>query len=53
MPESTDPDRLRHEHGLGIPLIRVLADEAEITSSEGGTTVRLVVYHSPRPHQPD
>ncbi len=45
IPDSTDPDRLRHEHGLGIPLMRVLVDEAEITSSAGGTTVRLVVFH--------
>jgi len=31
-----------------LPLIRVLADEAEIRSDEGGTAVRLVVYRSPR-----
>ena len=47
VPDSTDPRRLRHEHGLGIPLMRVLVDEAEITSSAGGTTVRLVVFHGP------
>ena len=44
LPEPNDPDRLRYERGLGIPLMRVLADEAEISSSEGGTAVRLVVY---------
>ena len=27
--------------------MRVLVDEAEITSSAGGTTVRLVVFHGP------
>jgi len=47
VPDSDDPQRLRHEHGLGIPLIRNLVDEAEITSSAGGTTVRLVVFHGP------
>lgn len=47
VPSSTDPDRLRHEHGLGIPLMRVLVDEAEISSSAGGTTVRLVVFQRP------
>ena len=47
MPDVEDPARLQHEHGLGLPLLRVLADEAEITSSEGGTAVRLVVYRSP------
>ena len=39
-----DPARLQHEHGLGLPLMRVLADEAEISSGEAGTAVRLVVY---------
>jgi serine/threonine-protein kinase RsbW len=45
IPGPTDPGRLGREHGLGIPLMRVLVDEAEITSSAGGTTVRLVVFH--------
>jgi serine/threonine-protein kinase RsbW len=48
MPDPTDADRLDHEHGLGLPLMRVLADEAEIRSDEEGTAVRLVVYRSPR-----
>jgi serine/threonine-protein kinase RsbW len=52
VPDSTDPSRLRHERGLGIPLIRVLVDEAEITSSAGGTTVRLVVFRGPGDHEP-
>jgi serine/threonine-protein kinase RsbW len=46
--DLTDLGELQSEHGLGIPLIRVLADEAEITSSAGGTTVRLVVYRRPQ-----
>ena len=48
MPDPTASDRLYREHGLGLPLIRVLADEAEIRSGEGGTAVRLVVYRTPR-----
>ena len=43
-PDANDADRLEHERGLGIPLMRVLADEAEIVSDEDGTAVRLVVY---------
>jgi serine/threonine-protein kinase RsbW len=49
MGELTDAGHLPSERGLGIPLIRVLADEAEITSSAGGTSVRLVVYRRPQP----
>ncbi|MGZ4683077.1 MAG: ATP-binding protein, partial [Acidimicrobiales bacterium] len=48
MPAPEDPDRLQHEHGLGLPLMRVLADEAEIRSGQSGTAVRLVVYRAPR-----
>jgi serine/threonine-protein kinase RsbW len=48
MPDPNDPDRLDLEGGLGIPLLRVLADEAEIRSGEHGTAVRLVVYRVPR-----
>ena len=44
MPAASAPDRLHYERGLGIPLMRVLADEADITSGETGTAVRLVVY---------
>lgn len=41
-PEASD--RLEWEHGLGLPLIRTLADEIEIQSTAGGTAVRLVVF---------
>lgn len=44
VPDAASPSRLDFERGLGIPLMRVLADEADITSDEGGTAVRLVVY---------
>jgi serine/threonine-protein kinase RsbW len=47
MPGPDDPARLEREHGLGLPLLQVLTDEAEITSGERGTAVRLVVYRSP------
>ena len=43
-PDAEAPDRLEYERGLGIPLMRVLADEAEIRSGAEGTAVRLVVY---------
>jgi len=46
IPDPDHPDRLDHEHGLGIPLMRELADETEIRPTGGGTAVRLVVYRS-------
>ncbi|NLD76745.1 MAG: ATP-binding protein [Acidimicrobiales bacterium] len=46
-PEVTDPARLDHEDGLGIPLIRLLSDELEFRDSPGGTTV--VMTFGPRP----
>lgn len=48
MPAVTDPARLEHERGLGITLMREVADETEFRASPGGTAVRLVVY-STRP----
>jgi serine/threonine-protein kinase RsbW len=48
VPDSVDAADRQAEHGLGIPLMRELADESEITTSSGGTTVRLVVYRTPR-----
>jgi len=48
VPDSLDAADRQAEHGLGIPLMRELADESEITTSSGGTTVRLVVYRTPR-----
>jgi serine/threonine-protein kinase RsbW len=43
-PPVTDPDRLKFERGLGIPLIRSLVDEVEINSSSNGTAVRMVMH---------
>jgi serine/threonine-protein kinase RsbW len=44
LPAATDPRRLRHESGLGIPLMRTLADEVRFTPARGGTTVSLTVF---------
>jgi anti-sigma regulatory factor (Ser/Thr protein kinase) len=45
-PEVTDPARLEFEGGLGIPLIRILADDLEFRPIPGGTTV--VMTFGPR-----
>ena len=42
-PPIADPDRLKFERGLGIPLIRTLVDEVEFRSSVKGTAVRIVM----------
>lgn len=44
-PPVTDPDRLKFERGLGIPLIRALVDEVEFSPTEVGTSVRIVMRH--------
>jgi anti-sigma regulatory factor (Ser/Thr protein kinase) len=43
IPSVTDPQRLRHERGLGLPLMRSLVDELTFTPTGDGTVVRLVV----------
>ena len=47
LPAATDPRRLRHESGLGIPLMRTLTDQVAFTRALNGTTVSLTVYRSP------
>lgn len=47
-PPVTQPDRLRFERGLGIPLMRALTDGVEFRTEGGGTTVRLVIDATPR-----
>ncbi|MCQ3813721.1 MAG: ATP-binding protein [Acidimicrobiia bacterium] len=42
LPEPGSPERLKHESGMGLRLMRLLADESEIHPSDAGTTVRLV-----------
>jgi anti-sigma regulatory factor (Ser/Thr protein kinase) len=49
LPAATDPLRLRHESGLGIPLMRTLADELTFVPDPSGTTVRLTVYRGQTP----
>jgi serine/threonine-protein kinase RsbW len=47
-PDPDAADRLQHERGLGLPLMKTLADETEILSTDDGTAVRLVVYRPGR-----
>jgi anti-sigma regulatory factor (Ser/Thr protein kinase) len=44
-PPTESDERLAFESGLGIPIMKALADETKIVSDgSGGTVVRLVVY---------
>lgn len=43
LPDADDPGRLRHERGLGLPLMRSLADAVTFTATLAGTAVRLEV----------
>lgn len=43
LPDPGDPARLEHERGLGVELIRAVADEVEFEPGDGGTVVHLVV----------
>ncbi|MYE67377.1 MAG: ATP-binding protein, partial [Acidimicrobiia bacterium] len=45
-PEPDDPRRLEVEKGMGLWLMRVMADDASIASRRRGTEVRLVVHTS-------
>ena len=47
LPAATDPRRLRHESGLGIPLMRTLTDEVSFTPDADGTRVSLTVFRPP------
>jgi anti-sigma regulatory factor (Ser/Thr protein kinase) len=48
LPAADDPVRLRHERGLGLPLMRSLADSVTFTRTPTGTVVRIEV-HAPPP----
>ncbi len=47
LPAATDPQRLTHERGLGISLMRSLVDDVTFTRTDDGTAVRLVVRRVP------
>jgi serine/threonine-protein kinase RsbW len=47
LPAATDPRRLRHESGLGIPLMRTLTDEVAFSPDADGTKVSLTIYRPP------
>lgn len=49
LPEATDPKRLQHESGLGIPLIRVLTDEVSFRPAGDGTIVSMILERGPAP----
>ena len=48
LPEPGSPERLLHESGMGLRLMRMLADETEIYPSSSGTYVRLVFLGTKR-----
>ena len=47
LPAVEDPGRLRHEHGLGLPLIRSLSESVSFVATDDGTAVRMVVNRNP------
>lgn len=47
MPPPESPDRLRHESGMGLSIIRTLADDLQISSSPAGTQLCLMLATSP------
>ena len=44
LPSVEDPGRLRHERGLGLPLIRSLAETVRFEPTADGTAVRIEVH---------
>jgi anti-sigma regulatory factor (Ser/Thr protein kinase) len=47
LPAADDPGRLRHERGLGLPLMQSLAESVRFTATGDGTAVRLEVVAAP------
>ena len=47
MPAPDSPDRLRHESGMGLSIIKTLADDLQISSSPAGTRLRLMLATGP------
>jgi anti-sigma regulatory factor (Ser/Thr protein kinase) len=44
LPSVEDPGRLRHEHGLGLPLMRSLSESVTFARTDDGTAVRIEVH---------
>ena len=49
LPDPSDPTRLQHESGLGLPLIRVLTDDVTFQPSADGTIVSMTLKRPPTP----
>lgn len=49
LPEPSDPSRLQHESGLGIPLIKVLTDDVTFRPAADGTVVSMTLKRPPAP----
>ncbi|HEU5083230.1 MAG TPA: ATP-binding protein [Acidimicrobiales bacterium] len=49
LPAPTDPSRLQHESGLGIPLIKVLTDDVTFQPAGDGTIVSMTLKRPPAP----
>lgn len=49
LPDATDPDRLQHESGLGLPLIRVLTDDVSFEPAPDGTIVSMTLKRPAAP----
>jgi serine/threonine-protein kinase RsbW len=49
LPEPSDPSRLHHESGLGIPLIKVLTDDVTFRPAADGTVVSMTLQRPPAP----
>jgi serine/threonine-protein kinase RsbW len=47
LPEPSDPTRLHHESGLGIPLIKVLTDDVTFRPAADGTVVSMTLKRPP------
>lgn len=47
LPAADDPVRLRHERGLGLPLMRSLADAVTFRRTRTGTAVRIEMHEPP------
>jgi serine/threonine-protein kinase RsbW len=49
LPDPTDPTRLNHESGLGIPLIKVLTDDVTFEPAGDGTIVSMTLKRPSTP----